>query len=135
MENYNAQILCMAGEQRMSPLVCPGWARAKRITAVPPAEAPRTKYTLDFQVVEQLDQRLHLVGRSSSASDIVATSSRSFRARSPVFPLAETRESKPSQPTGAILPRRAASCSTGAICNARVSARGDHRGGLFCAPA
>ena len=61
VENYDAQILCMAGEQRMSPLVCPGWARAKRITAVPPAEAPRTKYTLDFQVVEQLDQRLHLV--------------------------------------------------------------------------
>ena len=34
-------------------------------------------------------------------------SARSRRARSPVLPLAETRESRPSQPTGAILPRRA----------------------------
>lgn len=64
-----------------------------------------------------------------------AMSARSRRARSPVLPLAETRESRPSQPTGAILPRRAASRSTGAICSARVSARGVHRGGVPCAPA
>ena len=81
----------------MSPLVCPGWARAKRITAVPPAEAPRTKYTLDFQVVEQLDQRLRLVGRSSSASDIVATSSRSFRRARRSFP--SRRRGSPSPPS------------------------------------